>query len=883
MFACLAAILIVAADPPKQVQVLVTDADSNKPLENATIRIFNGVRPTPYAFTDAAGEATIDYPLSGDLTLDVHTTSHIQQRLSLLEMKPLPDRFEVKLRKGERTAGGLVVNEEGKPVANATVRFSAYLGQPEAPAPGVRELVCDIDAITDAQGRWRLRVLDASPRNLGVHVKHPAYAYIHFIQPPPGSHELLAGSAKSVLKRGVEVHGKVRDDQGKPIAGASVAAVYEERFLEDFSPIVHSSADGAFRLLLAPGRQMLTLQAPGHSPVYRLLASLEKPAEITVTMPPGRAIHGHVVDPTGQPIAGAHIDSSFQRMQTMSGLRLMTHSGADGSFELRDAPADAFRIVVSREGYLSGVEAVVSADRDDVALVLKPGKTPLPEALRRGGLVNAPTKALPKNAARPTGRELVGTVTRPDGGPAASALILRHTRKDGNGWFDDHRIVNEHFAFNRCTDALGRFTLPTPGEPYALAVSHESGWALWQPTSDRNLKEPPEIKLTPWATIKGTFILDGKPAGNVTLRYYMDVQYQQDDYRPPLRFEANAETDANGGFVMMRVPSKPGRLVRYMKLPNNGQTSVLIAAVSPKPGETLDFPATRQQGRTVVGRLKLPSALQREANYDLTFVCLPRDAEARSDRPLWPIPAELQNKPRREQVEWYRKWSGTPEAREYVRSHQRLRGTVESDGRFRFDGAKADTLMLDITLRAPTPDTHDRGDVLGVATKRFVVPPMPKGYDDQPLDLGEIDVVDPKAPRSGKKLPDFAAKELNGKSWKLSTGAGRVRLLDVWATWCGPCIESIPSLAALHEELAGKEFELVSMSVDDDPADAAALAKKEKCIWCQVHLGPKSPVLETLGVEAFPTFIVIDRNGVVVHRGNNADSAARAARAALAK
>src|SRR5687768_1874890 len=96
---------------------------------------------------------------------------------------------------------------------------------------------------------------------------------------------------------------------------------------------------------------------------------------------------------------------------------------------------------------------------------------------------------------------------------------------------------------------------------------------------------------------------------------------------------------------------------------------------------------------------------------------------------------------------------------------------VEPDGRFRMDGAKADTFMMNVNLRAPSLNHNERGDVLAVAEKKFVVPPMSKGYEDEPLDLGEVEVVMSKATRVGEKLADFAAKSLDGKEWKLSSDA----------------------------------------------------------------------------------------------------------------
>jgi len=873
-FSFLAAFLLSVGDS-KRVEIVALDAETGKPLEKAVIRVFNGIRPTPYVFTDAAGKATVEYPPGGDLTIDVHTTKHIQQRVTFKEIKPQPAAMTLQLRRGIRTVGGLVVDEDGKPVAGAMVRFGAYLGEPQR-APGNTELVCDIDAVTDSDGRWSVKCLDNRPYSLHVSAKHPDFVYNRHDLPAVGSQKLLAGTAKTVLKRGVLVRGKVRDDHGRPIAGASVVAAGKFGSVDDTSPLVLTGADGGFKMHLPPGRNLLTLQASDRSPIFRLMELSDEPAALTFTMPAGRTVRGRVLDTEDRPVVGVNVYAKFDGLPNMSGLRLFDLTDDDGAFELKDVPAESFTLAAYREGWLP-TQAAMPPDRNEYTFVVKrglpPGASFLLNDLKRG----RPSK-------KPMPGDLIGVVTEPDGKPAAGAIILLATKEEAMGWFADGAIVNESSSVNFMTDEQGRFSLPLQGQPYALAVSHDDGWALWRPASDRNRREPPEIKLTPWATIKGTFLLNGKREPKLTLRYYMDHSIDLKDQRSRLHFITNAETDFEGRFVMTRVPAVPGRLKRYMRIVTNSQTSADIVRLDPKPGETLEVGEVRQQGRTVVGRLKLPPELRpNESEYRLGFVCLPGDADANSDRLRIPYPKELEGKPRSVRIDWRQKWLSTPEGRAYGLAYQRLRVDVEPDGRFRMDGANADSYLLNVNLRAPALDVHERGEVLAFAEKKFVVPPMPRGYEDEPLDIGEVDVVMSKATRTGEKLADFSAKTLDGKQWKLSSDAKKVRILDFWATWCGPCHEAIPELAALHEELGGEGLVIVGVSIDDDPADAAALVREKRCDWRQVHIGPKSPLLETLGVNSFPTFIVVDRNGKICYRGNYASSAGQAARQVLSR
>ncbi|MDB4873606.1 MAG: resA [Gemmatimonadetes bacterium] len=68
----------------------------------------------------------------------------------------------------------------------------------------------------------------------------------------------------------------------------------------------------------------------------------------------------------------------------------------------------------------------------------------------------------------------------------------------------------------------------------------------------------------------------------------------------------------------------------------------------------------------------------------------------------------------------------------------------------------------------------------------------------------------------GSKAPDFRAKVLDGNRYKtrLADYKGQVVLLNIWATYCGPCKDELPSLQKLHEEYGPKGLKLVAVSID---------------------------------------------------------------------
>ncbi|HEX4684342.1 MAG TPA: TlpA disulfide reductase family protein [Gemmatimonadaceae bacterium] len=71
---------------------------------------------------------------------------------------------------------------------------------------------------------------------------------------------------------------------------------------------------------------------------------------------------------------------------------------------------------------------------------------------------------------------------------------------------------------------------------------------------------------------------------------------------------------------------------------------------------------------------------------------------------------------------------------------------------------------------------------------------------------------------AGSDAPDFRAKVLGSNRYRtLADYKGQVVVLNIWATWCGPCIKEIPSLEKLYQEYGPKGLKLVAVSIDSKP------------------------------------------------------------------
>jgi thiol-disulfide isomerase/thioredoxin len=128
---------------------------------------------------------------------------------------------------------------------------------------------------------------------------------------------------------------------------------------------------------------------------------------------------------------------------------------------------------------------------------------------------------------------------------------------------------------------------------------------------------------------------------------------------------------------------------------------------------------------------------------------------------------------------------------------------------------------------------------------------------------GEIKSV--KLLAIGSPLPETVGTELRDQKKQSIAGLkGNVILLDLWATWCGPCISMIPHERELVERLKGKPFKLISVSVDEKKDTLEKFLTKTPMPWTHWwDNGEENPIVEKLKVRGYPTLYLIDANGKI--------------------
>lgn len=111
--------------------------------------------------------------------------------------------------------------------------------------------------------------------------------------------------------------------------------------------------------------------------------------------------------------------------------------------------------------------------------------------------------------------------------------------------------------------------------------------------------------------------------------------------------------------------------------------------------------------------------------------------------------------------------------------------------------------------------------------------------------------------------PDFSFTSLQGEYISLDDLRGKVVVLDFWGTWCRPCVDSVPALRSMHKKYSKEPaFMLIGISSDGDEDEWREFTEKNNMIWPQYRDRDRR-IHRAFGIRAFPTYIVIDHEGIV--------------------
>ncbi len=125
----------------------------------------------------------------------------------------------------------------------------------------------------------------------------------------------------------------------------------------------------------------------------------------------------------------------------------------------------------------------------------------------------------------------------------------------------------------------------------------------------------------------------------------------------------------------------------------------------------------------------------------------------------------------------------------------------------------------------------------------------------------------------GKVAPDFTLNTPEDKPLSLHSIKGKVKVIDFWASWCGPCRGENPNVVKVYEEFHPKGLEILSVSLDNNKEAWLKAIEDDKLTWNHVSdlQGWNNAAAQLYGVNGIPHLIVLDENNVIVAknlRGN---------------
>src|SRR5690606_2803290 len=113
----------------------------------------------------------------------------------------------------------------------------------------------------------------------------------------------------------------------------------------------------------------------------------------------------------------------------------------------------------------------------------------------------------------------------------------------------------------------------------------------------------------------------------------------------------------------------------------------------------------------------------------------------------------------------------------------------------------------------------------------------------------------------GGEWINFSYPDINGQTRSLADHLGKVVLVDVWATWCQPCLAELPALNRLITEMEGKNFVVVSVSIDTDKRAWETMVKDKNLGGIHLFSNNEGTIINEYDLRGVPRFILFDRTG----------------------
>jgi thiol-disulfide isomerase/thioredoxin len=360
------------------------------------------------------------------------------------------------------------------------------------------------------------------------------------------------------------------------------------------------------------------------------------------------------------------------------------------------------------------------------------------------------------------------------------------------------------------------------------------------------------IKLELWARLSGQLLRNGKPVPNQSVYFTAILDGQLGE--PRFQDSYSVPTDFDGRFEFDHLPPIAGAVRAHLgPWQDSPLTSSQSVPLDLKPGEhkrvTLGGESSTVTGQ-VVATGRDDATLNK--NWSLNYL-ISRDRGIE-------LPSEFSNlsfDPRRP-VET--SWFLDPNIHRWLNTRENHFIKLAPDGRFRIWGVPPGT--YDLVLRLYE---QPAGCLVETVGEKVVTINVAKGdVASGSKDVGRIQVECRSGPRVGEFMGLYKFTDATGRMRSIQDMKGRHVLLHVWASWCEPCLESLPDIQATVARLEARPVTFVGLNVDKNASAAKELSRKRGWNWSQNYLGDSSDMARQLAISSVPTYFLVGPDGTLV-------------------
>ena len=737
--------------------------------------------------------------------------------------------------------------------------------------------------------------------------------------------ELRKGTASIALKRGLKIKGSVEGPEGEPITEGLVVWSDRPYFTQGVFEAPIDSTGSYESLSLSSGTYPVTVLAPGYAPQQTEIDLDASSQSFDFKMKPGNRIELQFVDTAGDPVPNVGVQIGKWRgteaifnnkHSSVSDTGIPRKADANGRYVWNWAPEDAVNFRIYRKGF-AALQMALVAQAEPHVISMKPqmkiygdvtdkitgepidkfavvevkafrpdfystdwqdvtdGKNGAYEIqIGNGGdsasyryrvrieaegyrtafsnksiaVGDAPLK---DDFALEPAPASVAKVIATDGEPAAKFTVAVGTATTSPHFSPDRIDSSFGIAFNN--EIEGEFKLPATFEPRIIRVFNDDGFAEVTQAIDQSLGT---IRLQPWAKLSGRLMQGEKAIANETVyfrplenRGLTDARFQDSFY---------ATTGVDGNFQFDRLPPTQGSVKAYLgPWEDSALSSSQGVVVDLKPGENKKI-LLGQGGTSVVGKVvaKGRDNAGLSKQWSLNYLVSRESAMPLpvGERPLEIAPDQSMDDSVLHSDDFNR-WLGTK---------QHFFVKLSDDGALKIDGVKAGQYDLVIQLYE-----QPAGCLVETIGEKIVPVTIGDATTETGVyNIGDIEVECRKGPRVGSDMRAFEFIDADGRQRNVDDMNGQLVLFHIWASWCEPCLQTMPNLKATFQRHLESPLTVVGLNVDEDPSEAKELARAGGWNWAMNYVGAESAIAGQLAFSTAPAYYLIDREGKLLLSSN---------------